>query len=237
MTAAASGSPRIKHSTKSTVTNRTSYVLARLREDIASGVIEPGSSIRQIELGVRYGVSATPVREALRLLESDGVIVYTAHRGATLRQMTNDDADDLFMLRAEIEGLATRICVARIDETALDRLHDVQQVLTLELAGEQREQTLVQLNRDFHFAIYDAGSRVISSQIRSLWSLRPPADAIWSDTASAASSTTDHEAILHAIEAGEADAARALMSAHIFRGANFARSRATERFASRRANV
>jgi DNA-binding GntR family transcriptional regulator len=204
--------------------DRTTYVLERLREDITAAVIKPGASIRQVEIARRYGVSATPVREALRRLEAEGVIVYTANRGATLREITTDDVEDLSMMRAELEGLATRIAVARIEPQSLEHLCEIHMHMIGAVASGAPKTDLARLNRDFHFAIYASGSRVFAEQIRSIWVLSPPAEAIWSDDAAADASTTDHEAIIHAIEAGEADAARSLMAAHILRGANIARA-------------
>ena len=92
------------------------------------------------------------------MLEADGVIVYTAHRGATLRLMTSDDADDLFMLRAETEGLATRLSVMRIDTETIKALQSTHEAMKAELHGAHSTPNLLQLNRDFHFMIYDAGS-------------------------------------------------------------------------------
>src|SRR5690606_13609436 len=60
------------------------YVLDRLREEIAEGVLSPGTALKQTDIAQRYGVSATPVREALRLLESEGQVAYVANRGAVV---------------------------------------------------------------------------------------------------------------------------------------------------------
>ena len=81
--------------------SKTEYVLQRLREDIASGVVVPGTSLRQSEIAARYGVSATPVREALRLLEAGGSISYAPHRGATVRELSPERVRDVYLLRAD----------------------------------------------------------------------------------------------------------------------------------------
>ncbi len=68
--------------------SRTEYVAERLKQDVASGAIKPGELIKQTVLAKRYGVSATPVREAMRLLAADGVLSYSPHKGASVREMT-----------------------------------------------------------------------------------------------------------------------------------------------------
>ena len=93
--------------------SKTAYVVERLREEIAAGVIVAGAPLRQTEIASRYGVSPTPVREALRILEAAGTIVYSPNRGATVREMHPTDGDDLYRLRAEMEGFACELSVQR----------------------------------------------------------------------------------------------------------------------------
>ena len=75
--------------------SRTGYVMERIKEDLVNGVIAPGELIKQTVLARRYGVSPTPVREALRVLQSDGLISYSPHKGASVRELKPVAARDL----------------------------------------------------------------------------------------------------------------------------------------------
>ena len=101
--------------------SKTAYVLDRMRDDIAKGTILPGQPLKQTDLAARYGVSPTPVREALRLLEADGSISYSPHRGATVLEMDKSRVRDLYLLRAAMESLATRLAVERLTEDGTHR--------------------------------------------------------------------------------------------------------------------
>lgn len=102
--------------------SRVAYVVARLKEDLANGLIQPGEVIKQTVLAKRYGVSPTPVREALRALEADGTITYMPHRGASVREMAPDAAVDLYRMRASSEGTATEMAVERITPAGLAQI-------------------------------------------------------------------------------------------------------------------
>jgi len=191
--------------------SKTEYVLRRLREDIASGLVVPGTSLRQSEIAGRYGVSATPVREALRLLEAGGTISYAPHRGATVRELSQERVQDVYLLRAEIEGLATAIAVERMTDADMEHIEAVHEQLLSTTDGED----LAVLNRRFHFTIYHAGSDLIASHASSLWTLFPPRVTIWRDHAAAAALSADHEGILEALRARDRDLAKARASDHI----------------------
>jgi DNA-binding transcriptional regulator YhcF (GntR family) len=88
--------------------SKTEYVVARLEADIADGLIDPGQTLRQHEIATRYGVSATPVREALRILAAEGIVRYSAHKSATVAEMEPVELEDLYALRARISLSALR---------------------------------------------------------------------------------------------------------------------------------
>jgi DNA-binding GntR family transcriptional regulator len=202
--------------------SKTAYVLDRLREEIASGAVVPGSSLRQAEIADRYGVSATPVREALRLLEAEGTISYAPHRGATVRQLSPTRAEDVYLLRAEIEGLATAVAAERMKDEDFDAILAVQ--AELQLAYKRKDgHAMAVLNRRLHFAIYEAGSETIASHATGLWTLFPPHVTIWSDQRAARALMKDHEEILAAVAARDVTLARETAKAHIFHAAQLRR--------------
>src|SRR5690606_11582708 len=99
--------------------SKTEYVLQRLRQELIDGTIRPGSQVRQGDISARYGVSATPVREALRRLEAEGHVSYSPHRGATVNTMAEEDLYALYRFRIEVEKLLAELAVERSDAGAL----------------------------------------------------------------------------------------------------------------------
>jgi DNA-binding GntR family transcriptional regulator len=197
--------------------SKTEYVLQRLREDIASGAVVPGTSLRQSEIAARYGVSATPVREALRLLEAGGTISYAPHRGATVRELSSERVQDVYRLRAAIEALATAVACERMTDEDLARIEAVYDELR-SYRGDDGEELAV-LNRRLHFTIYHAGSDLIASHASSLWSLFPPQVTIWADREAARALAVDHDGIIAALRARDPELAHDLARDHVLHAA------------------
>lgn len=196
--------------------SRTAYVVDRLKADVANGVIRPGELIKQTVVAKRYGVSATPVREALRLLESDGVITYSQHKGASVRELTPDTARDLYRLRAAAESVAAQLAVERMTPAGLARIREKHALLQAALAQpDVTPMELSQMNREFHFAIYDLSSPLIFQHVELLWSRFTPGTTVWRKPQDAAELQQEHDQILDAIERGDAKAAGELTAAHI----------------------
>lgn len=200
--------------------SKTEYVLERLRRDIASGVYLPGFQLRQHDIADAYGVSPTPVREALRLLASDGMVVYTRHKGATVLGLTSSELRDLYSLRVAMEGLAVKIAADRLTSEDLDRLRQINATLD-ENRHSWAPDALSALNKEFHFGIYSASSPIISSQIKHIWSATPPFGRIWADRDQADRLVHEHTQILEAMAVRDRERAREVMEQHIASSAQF----------------
>lgn len=201
--------------------SKTAYVLDRMREEIAGGVIVPGQPLKQTDLAARYGVSPTPVREALRILEAEGSISYSPHRGSTVAQMDAPKVRDLYLLRASMESLATRLTVERLNETStLEMIRTIHSDISA-----SRETTnaveLSRMNRHLHFAIYTSGSPTIAEHISSLWRLLPATETLWDRRQVADVFVAQHEKIVEAITARDAGAAAAFMHEHVLTAGRF----------------
>lgn len=196
--------------------SRTDYVVARLKEDLANGLIQPGEPIKQTVIAKRYGVSPTPVREALRILESDGTITYLPHRGASVREMAPAAAVDLYRMRASAEGTATEMAVERMTPEGLERIEAAHAALNTARAEGADAAKLSQLNRALHFTIYAQSSPLVVEYLELLWTRFTPSTTIWTQGHSDDLSD-DHETIMAAIRAGDAKRAGAAMSEHILR--------------------
>ncbi|WP_027506541.1 GntR family transcriptional regulator [Rhodococcus sp. UNC23MFCrub1.1] len=198
--------------------SRTKYVVDRLKEDVASGTIKPGELIKQTVLAKRYGVSATPVREALRMLEADGVVSYDAHKGASVREMTPDTARDLYRLRAAAERTAAEMAVERMTPRGLDAIRAAHaELAAAQSSGTSSPAELSVLNRAFHFAIYQQTSPLIVQHLELLWARFTPGTTVWRRPTDAADLQHDHDEILDAIERGDAETAGRLTAEHVAR--------------------
>lgn len=144
-------------------------VLARLREDIVTGVLGPGDQLVQESLAERYGVSRVPLREALKTLESEGQLVYYPHRGYFVVELSTDDLREVYQLRALLEDAALRAAVPAMDERDMADIADLAAEIEQASAdGDVRAMT--EANRRFHFAMYDAaGMPRLSRLLRQLW--------------------------------------------------------------------
>ena len=185
---------------------------------IASGEIAPGEPLRQLELADRLGISATPVREALRRLEAQGLVVRQPHRGVRVAEVEPEEMAELYIIRAALEGLAVEHAVPNLtakDVRALEQIHE-----RLE-AGRAKGalKSLRRLNFDFHTTLYRHSELPrLTRIIDSLWPLFPW-DSMWAVPGRAASSAVEHREILDALRAGDAAAAGRAMRRHIESGA------------------
>lgn len=195
--------------------SRTTYVLDRLKADLEQGVINPGDQLRQTAIAKRYGVSPTPVREALRILAADGTVEYTSHRGATVRDVTPEMARDLYRMRAELEGLACEVAVERMTDEGYEAVVAANDRLVAATTDGADPATLSVLNKDLHFAIYESTSSVMIEGIALLWARFKPSVTLWGVSEFSRALDHDHVAILEALARRDGPAARAAMHDHI----------------------
>ena len=133
-----------------------SSLVDNLRDDILRGDLVPGQSIRLEEVAARFDVSTTPVREALRDLEAEGMVTIFPHRGAMVTKLSADDLRDIYDIRATLEAMATRLAVPHMTEATLSQLLSYFEQMDSHL-GELV--TLIKLNHAFHTTLYGASGR------------------------------------------------------------------------------
>lgn len=202
--------------------SRTTYVMERIKEDMANGVLEPGELIKQTVLARRYGVSPTPVREALRILQSDGLISYSPHKGASVRELKPEAARDLYRLRAGAEREAAEMAVERMTAEGLRMVE--QRFAELSDLMEDPNSTAADIsvsNRAFHFALYEQTSPLVVQYLELLWSRFTPTSTVFLDRSVALRLHEEHRAILDAVRRGDAKGAGELTAAHIFNASEF----------------
>ena len=106
--------------------SKTDLVAALIRELIITGQLDPGEQLRQRDLAQRFGVSQTPVREAMRRLESEGLLVCDTHRGFTVVTPDVGRVEENFQIRAALESLGASLAARKIDPRGLDRLRAIE---------------------------------------------------------------------------------------------------------------
>jgi DNA-binding GntR family transcriptional regulator len=195
--------------------SRTLYVLERLKTDLERGTLAPGDQLRQSAIAELYGVSATPVREALRILAADGTIDYTPHRGASVRDFSPELARDLYRIRAEVEALAVRMSVERMTSDVLESIHEANTRLVEATVRGAEPEELSRLNMELHFAIYENSSPLMIEFLQYLWARFKPNVTLWGVAKFAHRLGDDHSEIIQAIDAGDADNVASLMRKHV----------------------
>ena len=134
------------------------YVLGTLRSAILGGTLAGGTRLVQAELASQLGVSTTPVREALRDMASEGLVVFDPHRGAIVRPLDMEEVREIYELRITLEPLMVRRVAGLITDEQLDRADG----LAARMRIETNLSTWVELNREFHsvFSEIGGGSRL-----------------------------------------------------------------------------
>ncbi len=196
---------------------KTQIAVRELRERISSGEISPGDWIRLRALTEDLGMSPTPIREALRILEADGLIVYEPHVGIRVKELAPEEASEIYLLRETLEPRAVELAVPRMDEEALAGLEKIHAELDATIAGGDM-QGITEQNANWHWAIYDcAKEELLREFIQQLWT-RFPWRTTWVLPERLEITRRDHDAIMVAVRARDAERAAELMREHISGG-------------------
>jgi DNA-binding GntR family transcriptional regulator len=193
-------------------------VHAAVREQILSGELERGSRLPQETLAAELGVSRTPLREALRRLAGEGLVILQPHHGATVADLDFGDMSDAWTARLVIEPPAAGLAAERLDAAQIDHMREA---IAAQRASADSVSASLDANRDFHLALVAASGNPhlhhfaellwvarISSAIYAAQADEPAVVLAWAD---------EHEAIVDAIEAGQAETAERLTREHIQR--------------------
>ena len=130
-------------------------VFNTLREAILKGDLKPGERLMELQLASKLGVSRTPIREAIRMLEQEGLAVTTPRKGAEVAKMTLKDMEDVLEIRDALDELAVRIACQKISDEQLKQLEDMKELF------EKSTQTgnvkkIAEADVTFHDVIYEA---------------------------------------------------------------------------------
>lgn len=197
---------------------KTELALELLRERIRSGELVPGQRLALEELTQSLGMSATPIREALRLLQADHLIDYRPHHGVVVKESSPDAIVEIYRIRSVLEPLAAELAVGSLADDRLGELERLHQSLGAAVSSG-RGKRIAEINADWHWALYEsAHSTYLNDFIRRLWG-GFPWRTMWALPGRAEQSLREHEAMMEAIRAGDGGEAAARMRAHIVSGA------------------
>jgi DNA-binding GntR family transcriptional regulator len=188
------------------------YVLHGIR----MGVMRPGERLVPDEIATAVGMSRMPVREALSRLATEGLIVVRANRGAVVRELTEDEVQEVFEMRAVLEGLAASMAATRAN--AAD-FQDLEQLLARMQQSASSTSAWITVHRQFHerLCAISAAPRLMQ-QISALHAVVEPLMRLWLENGSSSSYLQDrHEDILTALKAGDPEAMEAMVRAHVRR--------------------
>jgi DNA-binding GntR family transcriptional regulator len=140
-------------------------VYSELRQRILSGIIEPAAPLNQDAIAPELGVSITPVREAIRRLESEGLVRFQAHKTAIVAPLTRSELSEIYDVRLQLDPHAAELATTAVTEADL---RELDRLAKARPAREPMEQ--VKLNRAFHRAIYArSGNTTLTETLDRLW--------------------------------------------------------------------
>ena len=194
----------------------TDKLAADVADAVLSGALAPGTRLDEHGLAERYGVSRTPVREALRQLAASGLIEMRPRRGAVVAAVTGAQLDDLFVAMGEMEATCARLSAIGMTPVERRRLQ-VRHEAMAELAVQGDPEAYATANTDFHSAIYAGAHNAPLAEFTASLRRRllPFRRAQFRLPGRLARSQAEHEAVVRAILSGDATAAHAAMLHHV----------------------
>ena len=191
-------------------------VYTSIEDKIISGEYRAGEQITEMRLSGELGVSRTPVREALAMLEKDGLVELIPNKGAVVRGISQSDLIDIYAIRKRLEGLCAELCAERISDKGKKELSDIVELSEFYLSKKDSEK-LSALDSRFHACIYEnCGSRMLGKILSDLHRVIGAYRRRSLDNPDRVGrSVAEHREIFEAIASKDAARAEELMSAHI----------------------
>ena len=199
-------------SMKSKVKTKNLLAYEKLRQEIIKGTLKPGQKLVMAALAKRFKTSETPIREAIRRLESDGYVTFTPHSGAMVTELNRQELSEIYLIRISLEALATRLAVPFISPDDLSWLKKKNDEMKAAIK-KNRYEHLARLNKDFHLKIYKAAPYPrLYRMISDLWDAFERWPSIFTYVPERANAAIkEHEQIIEALETADVDRADHLM--------------------------
>ena len=192
-------------------------IAAELRAAILSGDHEPGARIRQDDLAEQYGASRLPVREALRILQAEGLVTLVANTGAWVSRLTLADCEEMYRVRERVEPLLLTFSLPALDAAAIDRLAALAE--QMEVARDVEE--FLRLDREFHLGSYaGADTALLGDLVVGLWNRTQHYRRAFSGIARIEGDRSihhEHHLLVAALRRADAEEAERVLTSHIRR--------------------
>lgn len=191
-------------------------VFRQLEEEILNGALKAGEQLTEVRISQRLGVSRTPVREAIHRLEQDGLVRLIPNKGATVVGVSEQDLRDIYDIRMQLEGLASKWAAQRVTEEECRALQDLLELQEFYTSKDDFEQ-LRNLDSRFHEMIYQlSGSRTLRQTLSSLHHLVQRYRKMSFATAGRSQKVLgEHQKIVDAIRSHDPEAAEKATFEHI----------------------
>ncbi|MEZ5878786.1 MAG: GntR family transcriptional regulator [Tepidamorphaceae bacterium] len=191
-------------------------LVERMRGLVVEGALKPGEKIPERELCERFGVSRTPLREALKVLASDGLVQLTPNRGATVARLTVEDLEDVFPVMGALEALAGELACRNITDKKIAEIKGVHRKMVVCYEARNLPEYF-QLNQKIHELILEAaGNRTLSTHYSSLAQrvrrarfMANMSDERWKQAVG------EHEDIIAALESRNGETLAAILKSHL----------------------
>jgi DNA-binding GntR family transcriptional regulator len=190
-----------------------------IRQAILDGRLSPGQRLKEEQLADELRISRTPVREALRVLQTEGLVDWAPYQGSTVRTYDVADLDDMYQLRALLEGNAARRAAQRIGpEGVATLLESCERFEAFSVSTEENVQQIVEENLLFHTVILEAaGSQRLSEMVRKVIVLPLVYKSyVWYSPNQKRISEHAHQQLAQALAARDADRAELIMREHVY---------------------
>ncbi|GLQ27750.1 GntR family transcriptional regulator [Sulfitobacter pacificus] len=186
----------------------------KLHQAIRDGLFQPGDRLREADVAQRLSLSRTPVREALRKLEADGIVEHRARIGAVIRKLERTEVVELYEMRLVLERTAAEMAAKHASDAEIDELEEVNNKIEVTVDDPA---TAAALNQDFHRCIYLATrNRFLLESARALNNaLMLLGPTTLADAERIKTVCQQHKNIIDAIRAGDVEAAGASAEAHL----------------------
>lgn len=192
-------------------------IVTGLRDEILRGDLKPGTRIRQEDVAERFGASRLPVREALHILESDGLVTLVANTGAWVSRLNQRECSELYLIRERLEPLLLIESIPRLAAEAIDRLRD----LAVSMEDAPDVETFLRLDREFHQLSFSAAdTSLLGDFVRRLWNTTQHYRRAFALLVGAGANEAvhhEHHLLVDAITRGDLDEAERVQYGHIRR--------------------
>ena len=188
-----------------------------LRAAILSGELSPGERIRQEEIAEQFGASRIPVREALRILVTDGIVNMVSNSGAWVSSLTQAECSEHYQIRELLEPLLLRYSLPNLSPATCTRLEQ----LVEEMKSTSDIEVFMRLDREFHWMTYSgASTNALAEIIERLWNTTQPYRRVFTRLVRGAGldmTHLEHELLVNAIRRNDVEDAERILNGHIRR--------------------